>query len=136
MTANTLSDGSSEALTHGVRVRVRSEYLPEQSDPSRGLWFFVYHVIISNEGSSPVQLLSRHWIITNANGDEEHVRGPGVVGEQPLLGPRQSFAYTSGCRLKTASGTMHGTYQMVGPGDERFDAVIAPFVLAEPFAIN
>lgn len=130
------SDGSSEALTRGVRVRVRAEYLPEQSDPTHGQWFFVYHVIISNEGTEPVQLVSRHWIITDARGEVEQVRGPGVVGEQPRLSPRESFAYTSGCRLKASAGTMHGTYQMVTAGGERFDAQIAPFVLAEPFAFN
>ena len=136
MSSTTTIDGSSEALTRGVRVRVRAEYLSEQSDPGHGLWFYVYHVVVVNEGDEAAQLISRHWIITNAEGNEEHVRGPGVVGEQPVLNPGQSFSYTSGCPLDTPSGTMHGTYQMITRGGVRFDAVIAPFVLAQPFAVN
>ena len=136
MTSISMTDGSSEALTQGVRVTVRAEYLPDQSDPAQGLWFYVYHVLISNESERVVQLISRHWIITNAEGTEEHVRGPGVVGEQPVLGPSQSFSYTSGCPLDTPSGTMHGTYQMVSREGDRFEAVVAPFVLAQPFSIN
>lgn len=132
----TFPDGSSFALTRGVRVEARPEYLPDQSDPANGLWFWAYHVVVSNEGERPVRLVSRHWIITNAQGHQEHVRGPGVVGEQPLIRPGQSFRYTSGCPLDTSMGTMHGTYQMTTEEGDEFEAIIAPFTLAEPFGIN
>lgn len=126
----------SEAVTRGVRVQVEPAYLEHQSDPRNGLWMFAYHVKIRNEGTETVQLVSRHWIITDATGRVEEVRGPGVVGEQPVLDPGQEFGYTSGCPLPTAMGTMHGTYQMVTRRGERFDAVIAPFTLAEPYTVN
>jgi len=102
---------SSEALTNGIRVRVHSVYVPERSDPEQGHWFFAYRVDIANEGSESAQLVSRHWIITDANGHVEQVRGPGVVGEQPVLQPGESFQYTSACPLPTPVGTMHGTYR-------------------------
>jgi ApaG protein len=127
---------TSEGATRGVQVEVKPEYLPEQSDPSSGLWVHAYHVTISNRGEKAVQLLSRHWVITNAEGSEEHVRGPGVVGPQPVLKPGDTFTYTSGCPLDTPIGTMHGTYQMVTEDGEKFDAEIAPFTLAEPYALN
>ena len=126
----------SEATTRGLQVAIQSEYLPDRSDPSQGFWMYVYHVTMTNLGDEELQLLSRHWIITNAHGVEEHVRGPGVVGEFPLLRPTESFRYTSFCPLDTPMGTMHGTYQMVNRGGERFDAVIAPFTLAEPYTLN
>ena len=127
---------SSETVTQGVRVRVEPEYLPDQSDPDEGLWVHAYHVTITNEGAETVQLLSRHWVITNAQGEEEHVRGPGVVGFQPLLEPGQSFRYSSGCPLNTSVGSMHGEYQMITQAGARFDALVSPFTLAEPFAFN
>jgi len=127
---------TSEAETNGIRVQVASRYDPTRSKPQQNQWFFLYTVKISNQGSVPAQLLSRHWIITDANGHEEEVRGPGVVGEQPLLAPGQSFEYTSGCPLTTSFGTMHGTYQMITNGGERFDATIAPFTLSEPHTIH
>ncbi|MCA9633512.1 MAG: Co2+/Mg2+ efflux protein ApaG [Myxococcales bacterium] len=127
-----MSDGSSEAVTRGVRVQVRPRYSPEHSDPRRGEWFFLYQVTITNEGEEPVKLVSRHWIITNANGDVEEVKGPGVVGEQPSLAQGEHFQYTSGCPLTTPFGSMHGTYQMVRPTGEQFDAEIAPFSLSQP----
>lgn len=127
---------ASEAVTRGVRVQVEPEYLPEQSDPEQGLWVHAYHVTIRNEGEQTVQLLSRHWVITNAEGEEEHVRGPGVVGFQPVLEPGQAFRYTSGCPLSTSVGSMHGTFQMVARDGSRFDAEVAPFTLAEPYAFN
>lgn len=137
MRSTSYDDGdTSDALTHGVRVTVRSEYLPEHTDVAQGKWFWAYHVTIQNEGTQTVQLMSRHWIFTNAHGSEEHVRGPGVVGEQPVLQPGQSFRYTSGCSLDTPLGSMHGTYQMVTRGGERFDAQIAPCALAQPYGIN
>lgn len=127
---------SSEAVTRGIRVQVTSQYVPERSDPANREWFFIYRVRIANEGSETAQLVSRHWVITDADGDIEEVRGPGVVGEQPVLGPGQSFEYTSACPLPTAFGTMHGSYQMVTRAGERFDAEIAPFTLAEPMAVQ
>lgn len=128
---------TSDSTTHGVRVQVASRYVPERSRPANGQWFFVYNIQISNQGAETVQLLSRHWIITDSDGETEEVRGPGVVGEQPVLQPGKSFQYTSACPLKTSFGTMHGTYQMVTLGDGRhFDVEIAPFALCEPHAIN
>jgi ApaG protein len=127
---------SSEALTRDVRIQVRSTYVAEKSDPASDRWFFAYRIRITNEGSDTVQLKSRHWIITDANGRVEEVRGPGVVGKQPLLAPGQSFEYTSFCPLETAFGTMHGTFRMVAGDGSSFDAEIAPFSLAQPFAIN
>lgn len=127
---------SSEASTRGVRIQVRSRYVPERSSPEHGAWFFAYTVLITNDGDTTVQLLSRHWIITNADGHVEEVRGPGVVGAQPVLGPGESFEYTSACPLPTAFGTMHGSYQMVTEDGERFDADIAPFSLNMPYAVN
>ncbi len=126
----------SEAVTEGVRVRVRARYVPERSDPARRGWFFAYTVLISNESDRTVQLLSRHWIITDGEGNTEEVRGPGVVGAQPVLPPGESFEYTSACPLRTPFGTMHGTYQMVTKDGDGFDAVIAPFSLSTPYAIN
>jgi ApaG protein len=127
---------TSEAITRGIRVRVESSYVPERSEPERGSWFFIYTVEVANLGQETAQLVSRHWIITDADGTVREVRGPGVVGEQPTLEPGQSFTYTSACPLETPFGTMHGTYQMVTNTGERFDAEIAPFSLGEPHAIN
>jgi ApaG protein len=127
---------TSEATTRNIRVRVQSSYVPERSDPEHGSWFFIYTVEISNQGRETAQLVSRHWIITDANGTVREVRGPGVVGEQPTLAAGQSFTYTSACPLETPFGTMHGSYQMVIAGGERFDVEIAPFSLGQPHAIN
>ena len=127
---------SSETSTRGIRVRVRSAYVPERSDPAAHHWFFIYNIQISNEGSETAQLVSRHWIITDANGEVQEVQGPGVVGEQPTLAPGDTFEYTSACPLPTPFGSMRGTYQMVTSDGESFDAVIAPFTLAEPQAVN
>lgn len=119
-----------------MRVLVQSRYVPEHSDPDRGGWLFAYTVNISNEGTETVQLISRHWVITDANGKVEEVEGPGVVGAQPLLQPGESFEYTSACPLRTAFGTMHGEYNMVTEEGERFDAKIAAFSLSTPYAVN
>jgi len=127
---------TSEISTRGIRVKVRSRYVPERSSPEQDAWFFAYTVLVTNEGDASVQLMSRHWIITNANGQTEEVRGPGVIGAQPVLEPGESFEYTSACPLPTAFGTMHGTYQMVTKEGERFDAEIAPFSLSMPYAMN
>ena len=126
----------SEALTRNIRVHVESIFVPERSDPEGGSWFFAYRIRISNEGSETVQLLSRHWIITDSSGRREEVRGPGVVGQQPTLQPGESFEYTSFCPLSTAFGTMQGTYLMATPDQQSFDIEIAPFALSEPFAVN
>jgi ApaG protein len=127
---------TSEAETRGVRVHVTSQYSPERSQPSSNQWFFLYTVTISNEGPEPVQLLTRHWIITDGTGRVEEVRGPGVVGKQPTLNPGESFEYTSGCPLSTPFGMMEGTYQMITSRGERFDARIAPFTLSEPYTVH
>ena len=126
----------SDTTTRGVRVVVRSAYIPERSSPSDAQYFFAYRIRISNAGEETVQLLSRHWVITDSDGRVEHVRGPGVVGEQPVLEPGESFEYTSFCPLPTPIGSMHGTYQMVTAGGSTFDAEIAPFSLAVPSALN
>jgi ApaG protein len=122
---------SSEALTRGIRVVVASTYLVERSDPTEGEWYFAYHVTISNESERTVQLISRHWIITDADGHVDEVRGPGVIGEQPVLAPGARHEYTSYCPLGTPFGTMHGTYRMITPDGMAFDVEIAPFALGD-----
>ena len=117
-------------------MHVASEYAENQSRPSQNQWFFLYTVTISNEGAEPVQLLTRHWMITDGTGHVEEVRGPGVVGKQPKLQPGESFEYTSGCPLTTAFGVMEGTYQMVAESGEHFDAKIAPFTLSGPYTVH
>ena len=126
----------SDTTTRGIRVEVRSEYVPERSAPDESRYFFAYHVRISNVGRERVQLVSREWIISDSDGEVQTVRGPGVVGEQPVLGPGDEFQYSSFCPLKTPVGAMHGAYQMVTSDGENFDAVIAPFTLAVPNALN
>ena len=127
----------SEAVTRGVRVRVQPEFDSENSLPDQGRWFFRYTVTIENESDETVQLLTRHWIITDGDGKTEQVRGPGVVGHQPTLDPGQAFSYTSGCPLTTSFGLMHGSFQMVTASGESFDAEIAPFELTEqPYMVN
>ena len=108
---------------------VSPQFLPEQSAPEQGLYGFSYTVTVTNTGEVPAQLISRHWIISDANGHNEEVKGLGVVGQQPLLKPGESFQYTSGSRLHTASGTMHGSYFCVAEDGERFDAAVSLFVL-------
>jgi ApaG protein len=120
----------SEAITRGVKVQVESEYSEARSNPERDVYFFVYRVVVTNVGEETVRLISRHWIITNADGKKEEVRGPGVVGEQPTLKPGESFEYSSFCPLNTPFGMMHGTYQMRTETGEEFDAQIAPFTLS------
>jgi ApaG protein len=127
---------TSEAVTRGVRVRVVSEYAPDRSQPAKNQWFFLYTVTLSNEGTEPVQLLTRHWIITDGTGHIEEVRGPGVIGKQPILRPGESFEYTSGCPLTTPFGKMEGTYQMITEAGDRFDAIVAPFTLSEPYTVH
>jgi ApaG protein len=123
-------------VTQGIKVRVETQYLPDQSEPESGKYIFAYDITIANEGSEPAQLLTRHWIIKDAQNNVEEVRGEGVVGETPYLEPGQSFSYRSYCPLKTEYGTMRGTYGMVRPGGEQFEAVIAPFALMPPYMLN
>ncbi|HTO70526.1 MAG TPA: Co2+/Mg2+ efflux protein ApaG [Myxococcota bacterium] len=126
----------SEAVTRGIRVAVRSRYVAERSRPMMNEFFFAYTIRISNEGRETVQLVSRAWLIEDAEGHVEEVRGPGVVGEQPVLGPGEAFEYTSACPLTTPFGSMRGTYQMVTANGERFEAEIARFRLAEPHSLH
>ena len=126
----------SHASTRGIEVQVSARYVPERSEPKQGVWLFAYTVRIANHGDERVQLLSRHWIITDAHGRVHEVRGEGVVGEKPVLDPGEAFEYTSQCPLPTAFGTMEGTYQMTTASGESFEAAIARFGLAEPTAIN
>ena len=126
----------SDTVTRGIRVQVRSVYVPERSSPSEQHYFFSYHVRVSNEGATSAQLLRRHWIITDADGGVHEVRGDGVVGETPVLAPGAAFEYTSYCPLTTAVGTMQGSYTMATPDGVTFEAEIAPFTLAVPNALN
>jgi len=123
-----------EAETEGVRIRVRPVYLADQSDPEAGRWIWAYAVEIENRRPRPVQLLARRWTITDANGHVEEVRGPGVVGEQPVIGPGETYAYASGCPLGAPSGAMCGSYRMVETGGALFDVAIPAFSLDVPGA--
>ena len=122
-----------EQVTRSIRVRVRPEYLEAQSAPDEGRYFWSYTVEILNEGSETVQLRSRYWRITDANGRIEEVRGPGVVGQTPVLGPGETFEYTSGCPLKTSSGIMVGSYQMTKTDGALIEIAIPAFSLDSPF---
>lgn len=126
----------SNAVTEGIRVTVRTTYVPEQSSPRDKRYVFAYTVRILNEGTVTAQLRTRHWIITDGTGHVEEVQGDGVVGAQPTLRPGQHFEYTSGCVLRTPRGTMHGTYRMHRADGRVFDATIAPFDLALPTTLN
>ena len=108
---------------------VTPQFLPEQSAPEQGIYGFSYTVTVTNTGEVAAQLISRHWIISDANGHTEEVKGLGVVGQQPLLKPGESFQYTSGSRLRTATGTMHGSFFCVAEDGERFEAAVSLFVL-------
>lgn len=119
-----------------VEVHVSSSYMPERSDPDSQLFFFTYTVTITNLGSLPCQLLSRHWIITDALGNEQEVRGPGVVGEQPRIDVGQSFAYSSFCPLSTPVGSMRGSYQLKNAQGDAFDAEIPAFALKRESLVN
>lgn len=127
---------SSEAVTRGVRVRVQSEFSPAHSQPHQNRWFFLYTVTITNESDAAVQLVTRHWLIADASSEVQEVRGPGVVGKQPVLEPGQSFKYTSGCPLTTPYGSMRGSYQMITADGAHFDAEIAEFALRAPFTVH
>jgi len=120
------------AETRGVVVRVSVSYLPEQSEPGRGRWFWAYHVRVENEGAQAVQLLTRHWVITDGRGARHVVEGEGVVGEQPMIEPGGSFDYVSGCPLATPTGSMQGSYHMMGEDGSGFDVAIPQFALVAP----
>ena len=120
------------AKTHEIRVSVQPTYLDDQSSPEDGHFVWAYHVRIENEGTDTVQLLTRHWRITDALGRMQEVRGAGVIGEQPVLAPGESYQYTSGTPLPTASGIMAGTYGMTSQGGDRFDIEIPAFSLDSP----
>lgn len=120
------------AETDGVAVRVAVSYLPDQSEPARGRWFWSYHIRIENGSPQPLQLLTRHWVITDGRGMRHSVEGEGVVGEQPTIAPGGSFDYVSGCPLSTPTGSMQGTYRMAGDDGERFDVAIPKFPLRAP----
>jgi ApaG protein len=115
--------------TYKFEVAVTTQYIAEQSDPSDASYAFAYTITVNNTGTVPAQLISRHWIIIDASGITEEVKGLGVVGHQPLLKPGESFQYSSGCRLRTPSGTMHGSYFCVAEDGERFEAPVSLFVL-------
>lgn len=126
----------SSTVTEGIRVTVKAQYWPERSSPEAGQWAFTYTVEISNEGTEPAKLERRHWIITDADGKVEEVRGEGVVGKQPYLEPGERFEYTSWAMLKTPFGAMRGSYSMVRPGGRRFEAKIAEFALTQPHGLH
>ena len=126
----------SEKPDNRIEISVKTEYQPERSDPGDGVHFYAYTITIHNAGALPCQLLSRHWIITDANGKVEEVRGEGVVGEQPYLRPGEGFQYTSGAILETAVGSMRGSYQMVADDGANFEADIPAFVLSIPRTLH
>jgi ApaG protein len=126
----------SSALTRGILVTVRSQYIPEKSSATARQFAFAYTVNVANRGTVTAQLQSRHWIITDSDGDVQEVRGEGVVGNQPVLQPGEEFEYTSWCMIATPAGSMRGSYQMVTADGDRFDAEIAPFRLTQASILN
>jgi ApaG protein len=122
-----------KAETHGILVTVTPRFLPENSDPETSRFFWAYDVAIANLTLEPVQLLSRHWIIYDGKGKCEEVRGPGVIGEQPVISPGAAFEYTSGCPLATPDGMMHGSYEMQNAEGALFNVAIPRFALESPF---
>jgi len=122
----------SQAIENAIQVSVTSHYVTGQSDPTKDRYVFSYTITIENHGEVAAKLLSRHWIITDADGNQQEVRGEGVVGEQPHMKPGEGFRYTSGAILKTPVGSMYGSYQFITDQGEEFDAPISPFTLAVP----
>jgi ApaG protein len=125
-----------EAVTHGIRIKVEPQYVEEQSSPDDSYFFWAYTIEIANQSDAVVQLKTRHWRITDARGKTEEVRGPGVVGKTPVLDPGESFTYTSGCPLATASGIMVGSYQMQLQDGSLIDVAVPAFSLDSPFVIR
>lgn len=130
------NDAMAESKKYEIQVGVSTQYLPDQSDPTAGRYVFAYTINIQNTGTVAAQLISRHWIITDADAQIQEVRGLGVVGHQPLLQPGQNFEYSSGCVLATPVGTMKGSYQMVADDGSNFEASIAEFVLSMPRVLH
>lgn len=126
----------SDAVTENIRVEVMSQFAPKHSRPDHGEWVFQYTVRITNQGLDTVQLMSRHWIITDAADNVREVQGPGVVGQQPVLAPGDSHKYSSWCPLETPVGMMRGTYQMLRSGGETFDIEVAPFALKARYSVH
>ena len=122
-----------EQITRHIRVRVEPDFDPERSEPDRNYYFWLYTIEITNDGDEPVQLLARHWKITDAFGASDEVEGDGVVGQTPLIEPGESFTYTSGCPLRAPSGIMRGTYRMVDGRGQAFEVAIPAFSLDSPF---
>lgn len=127
---------SSQAITRGLKVIVQARYVEAQSNPEQNQWMFAYLVNIINDGDVSTQLISRTWLITNSQGEEQRVEGPGVIGEQPRLEPGESFSYTSACPLDTSVGSMHGTFSMRDDDGTTWEAEVAPFTLSTPYALN
>jgi len=125
-----------DEVNYDIRVTVSTQYIEAQSNSEASRFVFAYTILIENKGDIPAKLLSRHWIITDANNRVQEVKGKGVIGEQPYLKPEQSFQYTSGTMLETPVGSMQGTFQMVADDDHHFDAIIEPFSLALPRMLN
>lgn len=138
-TGRQLSDAGNLLLMsreHDIRVQVSTAYLAEQSEAEAHRYVFSYTITIVNQGTRPAQLISRHWIVTDSDGNEQEVRGEGVVGEQPTLRPGEAFRYTSGAVLETPVGSMRGSYQLVDDQGRSFDTPIEPFTLAIPGALH
>jgi len=131
-THNLRTTAMAAAKKYHITVTTRTTYVPGQSDTERGRYVFAYTITLKNTGTVAAQLISRHWIITDANNQVQEVRGLGVVGEQPKLAPEQTFEYTSGTAIATPVGTMRGTYQMVGDDGSEFEASIPEFTLSIP----
>lgn len=131
-----LINAMAESKKHDINITVRTVYIPEQSDPDSDRYVFAYTIVIANEGTEAAQLISRHWIITDAENRIQEVRGLGVVGEQPFLRPGETFEYTSGTSLATPVGTMRGSYQMVAEDGLKFDAEIPEFTLTMPRVLH
>ncbi|WP_174273662.1 Co2+/Mg2+ efflux protein ApaG [Sphingomonas bacterium] len=125
-----------KATTAGITVRVSVSYLDDQSEPAKRRWFWAYHIRIENNGAAPVQLMTRRWIITDAHGQRHRVEGEGVIGEQPVIAPGESYDYVSGCPLETSRGTMEGAYRMAGHGGGLMEVAIPRFDLIGPAAAD
>ena len=123
-------------FTNGIRIIVTPKYIPRRSDPTKPVYLFAYHILITNESKENIQLLSRYWHITDSKGNVKEIRGPGVIGKKPHLRSGESFEYTSYCHLSAEFGVMHGTFQMIREDGFTFDANINPFKLAIPFSVN
>jgi len=125
-----------ESRKYQVAVSATPQFIPDQSDPATERYVFAYTITIENVGTVPAQLISRHWVITDGNSRVQEVRGLGVIGQQPLLNPGETFEYTSGCQLDTPVGTMRGTFQMTAEDGTQFDAIIAEFTLSIPRVLH